>query len=1050
VDGPLAALTSFAVRRRWLMVAMLGAILIAGIGAFLRLDIEAYPDPVPPLVDVIAQSPSLSASEIEQSVTIPLEQQFAALPHLAAIRTISLFGLSDVKLQFTYDVTYAQAEQAALNALGQISGLPNGVTPQISPESPIGEIYRYRLVGPPGLKPADLKQIQDGVLQGRFKQLPDVIDVVGWGGPTKSALAEIDMAKLNATGLTLGQVSQAISGSNQNVGGRTIRFGEQAGVVRGVGAIRTLDELANTLIGSNGGRPVLLRDVASVGMGELPRLGIAGQDGDDDIVQGIVLMRRGAASLPTVRRVEAEVARINADGTLPQGVRIVRVYDRATLIGLTTRTVLTNLLLGIALIFVVQRLFLGDLRSAVVVGATIPFAFAFAVILLVVRGEPANLLSVGAIDFGLIVDATVILVENVFRHLREGSSAEAPDVIVPRAVAEVGKPVLFSAAIILASFVPLFTLSGIEGHIFGPMARTYAYAIAGGLIATFTVSPALAALLLLPGKGARETAVMRVLRSRYRPLLVLSLTNRIVALGGAAWLGVLAIGAAWSLGVEFLPHLEERNLWIRATLPQSISLEDGDAMVRAMRAAIRRVPEVETVVSQQGRPDDGTDATGFFNAEFYAPLKPRSEWRHGIWTKEDLTGRVEDELRSSFSGVSFNFSQYIEDNVEEAASGVKGENAIKVYGSDLATLEDTAVRVRDAMRTVFGITDRAIFNALGQLTLDVELDRLIAARHGIAPADVNAAVQIGVGGHQVGTLGDPSSGDSVPILLRLAPGQRDSVDAIRKIALPSGAGGGAGSSVPLGAIAHLALHNGPAFIYRENGERYVPLKFSVRWRALGGAVAEAQRRVAQQVKLPPGVRLQWLGEFGDLEQALRRLAVIVPASLALILLLLLVQFESITDALLAASVMPMALVGGLFALAMSGTRFGVSAAIGFVGLFGIAVMEGILVLSTFNSLIDTGLPANVALVRAAEVRLRPVMMTCFAACAGLLPAALSHRIGAQVQGPLAVVVVGGSLLAPFLILLLLPVMIAQFSPRYRRFRMRDAISPVFEKMRQAP
>jgi cobalt-zinc-cadmium resistance protein CzcA len=1026
------ALTGLAVRRSTLMLALLAAVLAGGVLAFTRLDIEAYPDPVPPLVDIIAQSPGQSAEEVERYVTIPLEQALAGLPHMSAIRTISLFGLADVKLQFTYDVSYAQAEQAAVAILSQVGNLPSGVTPQISPESPIGEIYRYRVVGPPAMKPVDLKAIQDDDLQPRFKAIPGVIDVTGWGGPTRAYIASIDMDKLNAAGVTLAQVTQAIGANDQNVGGRTIPFGAHAAVVRGVGLIRTIEDLRGTLLAANNGHPVLLGDVADVAEGEQPRLGIAGQDGDDDIVQGIVLMRRGEASLPTIRAVEAEAARINGSGVLPEGVRLERIYDRSELIGLTTRTVLTNLLAGIALIFAVQWLFLGDLRSAVVVSATVPFALAFAIILLVLRGEEANLLSVGAIDFGLIVDATVILVENIARNLREHPGGGRQAVIL-RAVGEVDRAVLFSAAIILASFVPLFTLSGIEGHIFGPMARTYAYAIAGGLIATFTVAPALARLLLPTGGPERETVPMRLLRRLYRPLLEFMLANDLLALGAAVWLAVLAAAAAWSLGLEFLPHLEERNLWVRATMPQSISLEEGNRLVNQMRAAIGKVPEVLTVISQQGRPDDGTDATGFFNAEFYVPLKPRAEWRHEIWTKEELTSRIEDELRGAFPGVGFNFSQYIEDNVEEAASGVKGENSVKLFGADLATLEDTAVKVRDAMRTVYGITDLAIFNALGQLTLNIETDRARAAKYGLTPADVNAAVQTGIGGAVAGTLYQAGNERSSPILVRLAPRFRGDVAAIQRIPLPATAPPAAsGAGVPpvaLGEIAHVGLANGAAFIYRENQERYVPLKFSVRLRALGSAVREAQRRVADQVKLPPGVRMEWVGEFRDLQEALRRLAVVVPISVALIGLLLLVQFGAVVDALLAASVMPMALVGGLFALALTGTPFSVSAAIGFVGLFGITVMEGIVILSTFNALVDEGGAPAAALRRACEVRLRPVMMTCLAAGVGLFPAAVSRGIGAQVQGPLAIVVVGGSLLAPLLVLALLPVLIQRFSPR---------------------
>jgi len=725
-------IVAFALRQQALMAALFVFVCAAGLISFLRLNIEAYPDPVPPLVDIVTQNPGQSAEEMERYVTIPLEIQMAGIPHVSAIRTISLFGLSDVKLQFTYDVTYDEAEQAAINQLSQLSSLPKGVNPQISPWSPIGEIVRYRVVGPKGYSVTDLRTIEDWQLERRFKAVPGVVDVNGWGGKSKTYDVTVDLKRLTDAGLTLAQIIQALSSNNLNVGAQTLNFGQHAAVVRGVALIQSMDAIRDTIVSGSGGNVVLVRDVADVEESFAPRLGIAGQDDDDDIVQGIVLMRRGEQTTPTIRRVEAEMDKINASGILPPGVRLERIYDRSELIGLTTERVLTNLTLGIVLIFAVQWLFLGSLRSAVVVSATIPFALFFAVSLMVLFGESANLLSVGAIDFGLIVVATVILVENVFRRFALAAAARPigdpfEDMVAPggltgklaaiaNAVAEVDRAVLFSALIIIAGFVPLFTLSGIEGHIFGPMAKTYAFAIVGALIATFTVSPAFSALLLPDRVRETETPVVRALRRVYGPMLEFALANRIVTLGVLGWLVAVAAFAAWTLGLEFLPHLEERNLWIRATMPQSISLEEANGYVNRMRKIIMSFPEVETVISQHGRPQDGTDATGFFNAEFFVPLKSFSEWPPRVY-KDDLTDRINDELQVPFPGVSFNFSQYIEDNVEEAASGVKGENSVKVFGSDLATLEDIATKVRAAMWTVRGITDLAIFDALGQLTL---------------------------------------------------------------------------------------------------------------------------------------------------------------------------------------------------------------------------------------------------------------------------------------------------------------------------------------------
>jgi cobalt-zinc-cadmium resistance protein CzcA len=774
-------------------------------------------------------------------------------------------------------------------------------------------------------------------------------------------------------------------------------------------------------------------------------LGIAGQDNDDDIVQGIVLMRRGEQSLPTIRRVEAEVAKINQSNILPPGVHIEKIYDRTELIEVTTRTVLHNMILGIVLIFFVQWLFLGDLRSAIIVATTIPFALFFAVTILVLRGESANLLSVGAIDFGLVVDATVIMVENIFRHLRAGPADEAlaPEGIaraagltgklrtIFRAAAEVNRAIFFSAAIIIAGFVPLFTLSGVEGHIFGPMARTYAYAIAGGLIATFTISPALSAVLLPVGIEEVETFVVRAMRRIYQPILEFALANRILTLGSAAIVFGLALAAVRGLGLEFLPHLEEGNLWVRATMPPSISLEEGNGYVNRMRRLIHSFPEVVTVVSQHGRPDDGTDATGFFNAEFFVPLRPFDKWPAGV-DKAALTRDMNRALAARFPGVEFNFSQYIEDNVEEAASGVKGENSVKLFGNDLATLERTANKIEEAMQQVPGITDLAVFNSLGQPTVRIDIDRVRAARYGLSPGDVNATVSAAIGGQAAGNLYEEGSDRNFPIIVRLAPQFRESLSAIRRIAIAAPSPNGNGIvPIPLTDVADVKLVSGASFIYREQQERYIPVKFSVRGRDLGGAVREAQQRIAKDVRLPPGYRLEWVGEFGELQDAIARLSVVVPLSLGLMGVLLFVNFASLTDTVLAASVMPMALIGGIFALYMTGTPFSVSAAIGFVALFGIAAMDGIIVISYFNKLIVDGVARAEAIRHTCEVQMRPVVMTCAAAGVGLLPAAMSTAIGSQVQKPLALVVVGGVLLAPVLIMLLLPVLIDMFSRRQK-------------------
>jgi len=1046
---------AFALKQRLLVVIMLCAVIGVGIVSFMKLNIEAYPDPVPPLVDIITQSTGQSAEEIERYITIPIEVQMAGIPHVNTIRTISLFGLSDVKVQFTYDFTFEEAQQWVINRLSQLPPLPNGAQPQLSPTSPIGELYRYRVTGPPGYSVTDLKTIEDWILERRFKAVPGVIDVNGWGGKTKAYDITVDLQKLIHYGLTLPQVLQVINNSNVNVGGQTVNFGPQSAVVRGIGLVHSMDDMRGTMLASNNGAPVLLGDVATVSVGNLPRLGIAGQDEDNDVVEGIVLMRRGAESLPTLKLIKKEIERINNTGVLPPGVQIQKIYDRTDLINVTTRTVLHNMIEGIVLIFFVQWMFLGNLRSAIIVATTIPFALFFAVTILLVRGESANLLSVGAIDFGLVVDATVIMVENIFRHLAGGSKARDGDSIVLQrvrvsmalhgkfatiggAAIEVNQAIFFSAAIIIAGFVPLFTMSGIEGHIFGPMAKTYAYAILGGLIATFTVTPALSALLLHENIDETETFIVRGMRRVYRPVLEFALANRVITLGTGGLLFLIAALAVKSLGLEFLPKLEEGNLWIRGTMPPSISLEESNAYVNRMRNVIKEFPEVVTVISQNGRPDDGTDAAGFFNAEFYVPLKPANTWPKGV-DKEKLTELVSTALQTRFPGVEFSFSQTIEDNVEEAASGVKGQNSVKLYGSDLETLEKSAAQMKEVLGKVPGIADLAVLNSLGQPTVKIDIDRVRAARYGLSTGDINATIQAAIGGQAAGNLYEDGSDRNFPMVVRLAPEYRKSLDAIRRITVGAQTSNGTGViQVPLSELADVRLVSGASFVYREKQQRYIPIKFSVRGRDLGGAVLEAQQKIAEQVKLPGGYRLEWVGEFGNLQDAIQRLAVVVPLTVLLICFILYLDFSSLIDTLLAASVMPMALIGGIFALYVSGTPFSVSAAIGFVALFGIAAMDGIIVISYYNLLISDGIERGVAIRRTCEVQMRPVMMTCIAACVGLMPAAFSTGIGSQVQKPLALVVVGGILLAPVLILIVLPVLIELFSRRVATADMRAA------------
>jgi len=1026
------AIIATALRQRLLVMVLFAGVLAGGLIAFLNLNIEAYPDPVPPQVDVITLSTGQSAEEIERYITIPIEVGLSGIPNATSIRTISLFGLSDVKVGFNFNYTYEQAKQEVLNRLTQLNTLPNNAQPQISPTSPTGEIMRYRLIGPPGYSVTDLKTLQDWVLQRRFRAVPGVIDVSAFGGRTKAYEVNIDLFKLQSYGLTLPQIVQTLNNSNINVGGQTIDISDQSAVVRGIGLVRTLDDLRNTMLAQQSGVAVHLRDVATVEVGSQPRLGIVGKDTDDDIVQGIVLMRRGEKSLPTIQRVNEEIEKINNGSILPPGVKIVPVYDRRDLISLTTRTVLENMLMGILLVFVFQWIFLGNLRSALIVASTIPFALAFALGIIVLRGDSANLLSVGAVDFGLIVDPTVIMVGSIYAALatRSGTGASEPAdkrATIEIAADEMARAIFFSAAIIITGFVPLFTLSGVEGQIFGPMAKTYAFAILGGLIFAFAVAPAMSAVLLPQTVSARETVTVRAFRVLYEPLLRLTLRHRLISLVATAALIAVAGLTVRSLGVEFLPKLEEGNMYIRATLPTSITLDAGNRYVNEMRRTIGSYPEVITVVSQQGRPDDGTDATGFFNAEFFVPLKPRHEWPSGV-DKEALTQDMAKRLNGEFPGVEFNFSQYIEDNVEEAASGVKGENSVKIFGNDLQTLNTLAEKMKQVMSTVPGITDLAILTSLGQPTIQIVVDREKAGRYGLTPGDINTTVQAAIGGQAAGSLYEYGSDRHFNIIVRLAPEYRQSFDSIRRITVgaPNPSGNGV-AQIPITEVAKVEIVSGPSFIYREQQERYLPIKFSVRGRDLGGAVEEAQRKVAEAVRIPSGYHLEWVGEFSNLSQAIERLKMVVPVTLLLIALLLYIHFSSLIDTLLGLSVIPLAMIGGVFALGLTGTPFSISAAIGFIALFGISVMDSIIIISQYNQLIAAGLERGVAMLRACQEQMRPVIMTCVIAGVGLLPAALSTGIGSQVQKPLAIVVVGGMMLAPVLILLALPALVLTFS-----------------------
>jgi heavy metal efflux system protein len=1020
-------LISACLSRRPLVLIGFAAFLAIGAGAFYAMNIEAYPDPAPPIIEIIAQYPGQSPEEVERYVTIPIEIAVASTPGLKYIRSNSVFALGFVRLQFEYGRDYYFVLQQALNRLKEAE-LPPSVQPVISPAGTISEIVRYQLVGPRDMSLIDLRTLEDWVVERRLRLVPGVSDVLVLGGKTKEFQAEIDLDRMRAFGLTLPQIISSIGASNSNVGGRTISLGEQSVNVRGLGVLTSVKDIENIVLTQQGGLPVLLSDIAKVQVGFKPRLGMAGRDDVTDVINCIILMQKFERTMEVVTRVRAAIQRINTDGTLPPGVKIVPFYDRGDLVAITVHTVLHNMLFGISLIFLIQWLFLGNLRSALIVACTIPVALFLAVIITVLRGDSANLLSIGAIDLGIIVDSTVIMVENIFRHLahhtrraiadREASLSDKLRRVLAAAV-EVDKSIFFSVLITIAAFLPLFTMQGVEGQIFGPMARTYAYALTGAVIATFTVTPVLASVLLPDRLEEIETFLVRTIRKVYRTVLPLAVRNaRTSAMIALAFLFMVG-GLGSQLGTEFLPKLEEGNLWIRAVMPPTIALEAGMETVAAIRKTILKFEPVLTVASEQGRGDDATDPDGSFLAEFFVPLRPMDEWPAGL-TKDKLVDEMNKKLNDEFLGIDFNFSQYIQDNIEEAVSGVKGENSVKLFGPNLGKLEELSKAIKVELAKVPGVVNPAAFNLLGQPNLTVRIDRAKAARYGFSVNDINSVVQAAIGGQEVTQVYEGEIHSALTV--RLAPKYRDNIDAIRTIpiALPNSDPKSSVAYIALGDIADVKLETGAAYIYRENSQRFIPLKYSVRERDLGSTVAEAQERIAKTVPLPPGYRMEWSGEFGALQEAKKRLAVIVPLSLLLIMALLYSLFSSVRDSLVALCGIPFAVSGGILGLYVAGLNASVSAAVGFISLFGVAAMDGILLMSYIRRDMEEGMGTETAILQAGEARMRQVFMTGFSACIGLVPAAISTGIGSQVQQPLACVIVGGMLLSPICSLLVIP------------------------------
>lgn len=1060
----LKGILAFGLTRPAIVILGLLVFMCGGLIAFYKLNIEAYPNPAPVILEITAQAPGLSAEEMERYYTKPMEVGLYPTPGVANIRSTSFYGLSFLSVTFKYGVDYYFAYTQAQNSIQQNISLPANQQPQIQQSSLVGEVYRYTVTGPKDFGITNLRTVQDWLVLRRLYTVPGVVQVNSFGGPTKEFEVEVDPNKLQAYNVTLPQLTAALNNANVNVGGREIAIGQQSANIRGLGLIddggtydiargNDVSDIENVVLGQSNGTPVLVKDVANVYVGYVPRLGVVGKDHDDDVAMAITVVSRTSHTNDVVPRIVREVDLMNRDGSLPPGVKVVSFYDRMALVGVTTHTVLHNLIFGCLLVFLIQWVFLGDLRSAVIVGINIPFALFFSIILLVLQGEDANLLSVGAVDFGIIIDAAVILVENIFRNLQapahrqtemiedlhEGTYGDDPTRssttwttrlrLIYISALQVDKAILFSTAITIAAFGPLFTMQGVEGQIFGPMARTYAYALAGALIATFTVTPVLSSLLLPKQVTEVETFLVRALHALYKPVLKFALARRglVVAIG----LGFLAITGALLpfLGSEFLPALEEGNFWIRASLPPSMSLDAGTDAARKMREIMLKYPEVATVISQHGRPDNGSDPSPFSNVEMFVPLKPFDQWPRGL-TKAKLTAQIQGEMQTALPGVSFNFSQYIQDNIQEAISGVKGANSVKIIGPDLAVLENLAAQVEEQMKQVRGVEDLGVFHVLGQPNLNIKIDRARTARYGLNTGDVNTVVQTAMAGTVASQV---LEGDRFfNLTVRLAPQYRTSIEAIGNIKVGYQTASGANAYIPLRELATISLDTGPSYIYHQAMNRDIPVKFSVRGRDLGSTVAEVQERMARNVKFPRGYRLEWAGEFQDLQLAKQRLLVFVPMSLGLILILLYSLFNSLRDSFLALAGIPFAIGGGLIALFVTGLPFSVSAAIGFISLFGVSVMNGILVISYFNQLRQHGMAPVQAMEQAAEKRMRPMLMTALSACIGLVPAAFSTGIGSQVQRPLATVVVGGMLLGPIMLLVVVPALQLVFLRKEKR------------------
>ena len=1016
----------FALNNRLLVLAFALILFAGGIVAFRDLPIEAYPDVADNYVEVITQWPGISAEQIEQQVTIPLEIVMNGIPHVVHLRSFSLFGLSDLKLIFDDESDNDWNRERVLERLSQVT-LPPGVVPQMGTDwSPVGQIYFFTLRSTnPAYDSMELKSLEDWVIEKNFKAVPDIVDVSSFGGPTREYQVRVDPNKLIAYGLSLAQIEQQLTNNNTNAGGSFIQEGLQQINVRAVGLVDRSQDIAQTVIITKNGTPLRVKDIAVVSQGPKIRLGqfakaIHREDGkiidNDDVVSGIVLLRKGAAADTALQGIHKKVEELN-DHILPPGVKVVPFIDRSDLVHFTSHTVLHNLTEGMILVSIILFLFLGNVRGALIVAATIPFSLLFASICLDLRHIPANLLSLGALDFGMVVDGAVVMVENIVRHLgRKNGDSKSPSEKISEASHEVQRPVFYAIAIIITAYLPIFTLERVEGRLFHPMAWTVAFALLGALIFSILIAPVLASFAFQKGASEWHNPIMLFLIERYRVAVRWAIRHRAITVGVVLIMVAVGNYLAFSgaIGSEFLPHLDEGALWVRGTLAPSTGPDEGIRVANQARIILCAFPEVPQCTSQTGRPDDGTDTTGFFNTEFFVDLKPKEEWRPVFHqNKDELIAAMQREL-DKIPGAVWGFSQPIEDNMEEAVSGVKGALATKVFGDDLKVLEQKSDEIVNVFSKINGIEDLGVFRVLGQPNLNVAVDRTAAARYQINVADVQDAIQTAVGGN---ALTQVLKGEArYDLTLRYLPQYRDTQEAIENIRLLSPSG----ERVSLAQLCKIRESDGGSEIYREGNQRYIAIKYSVRGRDLGSTVEEAIKKVNEQVKLPIGYSLRWEGEFASQKRANARLLIVLPITILIIFILLYTMFKSLKWALLIMVNVAIAPIGGLLALWFTGTNFSVSSGVGFLALFGVSVQTGVIMLEYINQLRARRFTVEDAAVEGAVLRLRPIMMTMLVATLGLLPAALSHAIGSDSQRPFAIVIVGGLIAALVMSVFLLP------------------------------